>query len=84
MTITAQARFLRAHYHMELKKVYNKIVYADETVNQDNTDVTNTEDVWPKIEDDLKFAVDNLPETWSEVGRVNKWAAKAMLAKANV
>jgi starch-binding outer membrane protein, SusD/RagB family len=80
--ITAQARFLRAYFHMELKKVFNKIIYADENVNPENTNVTNTEDVWPKIVDDLKFAADNLPETWSEKGRVNKWAAKAMLAKA--
>lgn len=80
--IIAQTRFLRAFFHMELKKVFNNIIYADETVNPENTKVTNTTDVWPKIEADLKFAVDNLPETWPEVGRVNKWAAKAFLAKA--
>ncbi|TKK66913.1 RagB/SusD family nutrient uptake outer membrane protein [Ilyomonas limi] len=81
--ITAQARFLRAWYHMELKKVFNNIPYADENVDPQHTDVTNTEDVWPKIEADLQFAVDNLPETWgSEVGRANVWAAKAVLAKA--
>lgn len=82
-TITAQVRFLRAFFHMELKKVFNNIIYADETVSKDNTNVTNTEDVWPKIEADLQFAVDNLPDSWgAEVGRANKWAAKAFLAKA--
>lgn len=80
--ITAQARFLRAHFHFELKKVFNNIIYADETVSPTNIAVTNATDVWPRIEDDLKFAADNLPETFAEVGRVNKWAAKAMLAKA--
>ena len=80
--ITAQARFLRAFYHMELKKVFNNIIYADQSVDPQHTDVSNTVDVWPKIEADLKFAVDNLPETFSEVGRANKSAAKAMLAKA--
>ncbi len=80
--IIAQARFLRAFYHMELKKVFNNIIYAHETVTNENINVTNTVDVWPRIEEDLKFAVDNLPETWSEVGRVNKSAAKAFLAKA--
>ena len=80
--IIAQSRFLRAFYHMELKKVFNKIIYADETVDQKNLNVNNTTDAWPKIEADLQFASDNLPETWSEVGRVNKWAAKAFLAKA--
>src|SRR6185436_791675 len=44
--ITAQVRFLRAFYHFELKKVFNKIVYADETVNKDNIAVSNSTDVW--------------------------------------
>ena len=60
--IIAQARFLRAFFHFELKKVFGNIVYADETVIADNTDVTNTVDVWPKIEADLQFAVANLPK----------------------
>lgn len=80
--ITAQARFLRAYFHMELKKVFNNVVYADESVGPANTDVTNTVDIWPKIEEDLNFAVANLPDTWSEVGRANSWAAKSFLAKA--
>ncbi len=79
--ITAQARFLRAFFHYELKKVFGNIIYADETVTPDNTNQDNKADAWPKIEADLKFAADNLPETWSEVGRANKWAAKALLAK---
>ncbi|QEC68470.1 RagB/SusD family nutrient uptake outer membrane protein [Panacibacter ginsenosidivorans] len=77
--ISAQARFLRAFYHFELKKIFGNIVYADENLTLDNT--TNTTDVWPNIEADLNFAVDNLPETFSDEGRVNKWAAKALLAK---
>ena len=80
--ITAQARFLRAYYHMELKKCFNNIIFADETVNPQNIAVDNSTDVWPKIEADLAFAVANLPATWSEVGRANSWAAKALLAKA--
>ena len=80
--ITAQVRFLRAFYHFELKKIFNKIVYADETVNKDNTGVTNSADVWPKIEADLDFAIANLPATWgTDKGRANSWAAKALKAK---
>jgi hypothetical protein len=79
--IIAQARFLRAYFHFELKKVFGNIIYADESVNPQNTNVSNTVDVWPKLEADLKFAADNLPEKWSEAGRANKWAAKSMLAK---
>lgn len=80
--ITAQAKFLRAFYHFELKKIFNKIIYADENVDPTHTDVTNTEDAWPKIEADLTAAIPDLPETWpGEPGRANSWAAKALLAK---
>lgn len=80
--IEAQAKFLRGFYHFELKKIFNKIIFVDETVNNQNLDVNNSTDVWPKIEADVQFAADNLPESWgSEVGRANKWAAKALLAK---
>ena len=41
----------------------------------------NNQDLWPKIEADFKFALDNLPETQGSVGRVNKWAAAAYLGK---
>lgn len=80
--ITAEAKFLRAFYHMELKKIFNNIIYADETVISTNKNVTNTVDTWPKIEADLNDAIAGLPETQSEPGRANKWAAKAFLAKA--
>ncbi len=80
--ITAQARFLRAFFHMDLKKIFGNIIFADETVSPTNTVVSNATDAWPKINDDLKFAADNLPDTWTEVGRANKWAAKSLQAKA--
>ena len=80
--ITAQALFLRAFYHFEIKKIFNKIIYADETVNPTNINVSNATDVWPKIEADLTAAVANLPDSWpGEPGRANKWAAKALQAK---
>jgi hypothetical protein len=81
-TITAQAKFLRAFYHFELKKIFNKIIYVDETVTPDNLNVSNATDAWPKIEADLNAAASALPDAWpGEPGRANKWAAKALLAK---
>lgn len=80
--IAAQARFLRGHYHIELKLVFGNIPYVDENISPENTNITNTVDAWPMIEADLQYAMDNLPETWPEAGRANKWAAAAMLAKA--
>ncbi len=82
----AQARFLRGHYHFEAKKMWNMAPYIDETIynpsNPNSTKVPNSENIWPKIEADLKFAFDNLPETQTQRGRATKWAAAAMLAKA--
>lgn len=88
--LTAEARFLRAFYHLEAQKMWNYPPYVDETitVTADNLNVPNVDaggafvSIWPKIEADLIFATANLPSSQSQVGRVNKWAAQAFLAKA--
>jgi hypothetical protein len=84
--IVGQARFLRGLYHFELKKVFNKVPYVDETVSYaaGNYNVPNNTDIWPNIEADFKYAADNLPATYSQVGRANKWAAKSFLAKTYI
>ncbi len=79
--ITGESKFLRALFHFELKKIFNKIIYVDETVIVGNNDVTNTKDTWPNIEADLTDAISKLPETQPQIGRANKSAAKALLAK---
>ena len=38
--------------------------------------------IWPEIEADMTYAASNLPATQPNIGRVNKWAAMAFLAKA--
>lgn len=75
-----QARFLRGHYYFELKKMFNKVPWVDEKTT-DPASVTNDADIWGNIEADFKFAMENLPATQGEIGRVNKWAAAAYLAK---
>ena len=80
--IEAQAKFLRAHFYFELKRIFNNTPYVDEnTPATELTEVKNDADLWPKIEEDMLFAYTNLPETQTEVGRVNKWAAASYLAK---
>jgi hypothetical protein len=81
--IKAEALFLRAHYHFEAKKVWGSIPFIDETITYDagNYKVGNETDAWPRIEDDLKFAADNLPESQVQIGRSNRYTAKALLAK---
>lgn len=90
--LQAEARFLRAHFHMEAQKMWNSPPYVDETISFEsgsepvsNVDASgNFINIWPKIEADLQFAIDNLPATQTQVGRVNKWAAMAYLAKAHI
>jgi starch-binding outer membrane protein, SusD/RagB family len=77
----AQARLIRAHHHFEAKKMWNKVPWVDEAVT-DHKGLTNTADIWPKIEADFKFAYDNLPEKMQYRGQANKWAAACYLAKA--
>lgn len=78
--IAGQARFLRAHYYFELKKMWNMVPWIDESTTVFNQ--PNNTDIWGKITDDFKFAYENLPESYKEIGRVNKWAAGAYLAKS--
>jgi hypothetical protein len=82
-SIEAQAKFLRAHFYFELTNGYHMVPYVDETLDYGSgiEDVKNDAEIWDKIEADLKFAVDHLPETQGDVGRVNSWAAKSYLAK---
>lgn len=82
-TIIAEARFLRGHYHFEAKKMWNNVPYLnqDVTYNNQNLNVPNDIDIWPKIEEDFAFASENLPDIQSAPGRANSWAAKAYLAK---
>lgn len=81
--ITAEARFLRGFYHLELKKHFGKIPFIDETIdyNLGNFRVSNAEDSWPAIVGDFQFAYDNLAGSGMQKGRANKWAAGAFLGK---
>ena len=83
LSFEAQAKFLRAHGYFELKRGFGNTPYVDETIDVGSgiEKVKNDVDLYPKIEADLQFAVANLPETQGQVGRVNKSAAKAYLAK---
>lgn len=78
--VAGQARFLRGWYYLDLKKMFNMIPWIDEDAKDVNT--PNDKDIWTDIEADFKFAIDSLPTTQSQIGRVNKWAAVCYLAKA--
>lgn len=86
--VVAEARFLRAHYHFEAKKMWGKVPYIDDKIykasDPNSTKIPNTEDIWPKIEADFEFAANTLPAVQAQKGRATKWAAKAYLAKAKI
>ena len=76
----AEAKFLRAHFYFDLKKNFNNTPYVDEEWDE-ITPVPNNLNLWGFIEEDLQFAFENLPEKQIAVGRANKYAAAAYLAK---
>jgi hypothetical protein len=84
----AELRFLRAHSYFIMKKLYKNIPIFDETASGDDilkvaNDLDNDAS-WNKIVDDFQFAIDNLPETQTELARANKHAAEAYLAKVRL
>jgi len=81
--VTAEARFLRGVFELELAKVFRNVPYVDETVTYvaGNYVVPNTTPIWPHIEADFIAAFSTLPAVQVQVGRANKFAAEAFLAK---
>ncbi len=88
--IEGEARFLRAYYHFELYKVWGNIPYfTEEDVDfiKSNEGVDplgsiNNDPSAPSVINDLKAAVELLPEVQADRGRADKYAARAFLGKA--
>jgi hypothetical protein len=86
----AEARFLRAHFHFQLARVFGDIVPLDHplTTSELMSERAPADVTYALIASDFKFAADNLGnENYStpgntNYGRVTKWAAEAYLAKA--
>ncbi len=81
----AELRFLRGHSHFMLKLLFKKIPYIIEGLSQEETaaisnDVSNDE-LWNTIAEDFIFAYNNLPQSQDEVGRADRNAAAAYMAK---
>ncbi len=81
----AELRFLRAHSHFMLKLLFNKVPFITEDLTQEQILKTandlSSQDLWNKIADDFVFAFDNLQQSQDQVGRADKNAAAAYLAK---
>ncbi|MCW3094277.1 MAG: RagB/SusD family nutrient uptake outer membrane protein [Ferruginibacter sp.] len=84
-TRLGELRFLRAHSYFTMKLLYKNIPIFDENATDEqilktSNDLKN-EEAWNKIAADFQFGIDNLPQSQPELGRVNKFAAQAYLAK---
>ena len=81
----AELRFLRAHSYFTMKILYKNIPVFDETATDEEilktSNVLKNDESWNKIAADFQFAIDNLPISQTELGRANKTAAQAYLAK---
>lgn len=90
----AQARFMRGLWLFEGVKIFGAAIpYVGdaEYASSVNPMASNVDEngnyiyIWNRIVEDLKFAYDNLPDTWTyDQGRYNKWAAAGLLAKVYV
>lgn len=81
----AELRFLRAHSYFTMKQLYKNIPIFDENANSEDilktSNTLSNDESWNKIASDFQYAIDNLPATQPELGRANKLAAQAYLAK---
>jgi hypothetical protein len=71
-----------------LKLLFNKVPFITEDLTQEQILKTSndlsSDALWDKIAADFQFAFDNLPQSQDQVGRADKNAAAAYLAKLNL
>ncbi len=83
--ILGEARFLRAYYYFELVKWFGPVPLKEtrfqlgEETSVPRAPIT---EVYALIEEDLKYAINNLNYTAPEIGRATKGSAQALLGKA--
>jgi len=87
--VEAELKFLRAWFHFQANKIFEKIPYIKTPTELGTTlpeQVPNTDPGWDGIEADLTFAIANLPTTKinGEAGRATKYAAEAVKAQAHM
>ncbi|SKB75630.1 Starch-binding associating with outer membrane [Parapedobacter luteus] len=84
-----ELRFLRGYWYLMVENLFKNIPYIDETVPAEeykfmvNNELSRDE-ILDRIAADFEFAAEVLPETQPEIGRANKYAAYAFLAKTRL
>ena len=87
--VIAEARFLRAYYHLKLLLNWEKIILRDaypKGLSSIDKGVSERSETWDFIIADFAAAADKLPESNSveNIGRATKYTALAYLGKANL
>ncbi|MEE4178378.1 MAG: RagB/SusD family nutrient uptake outer membrane protein [Bacteroides sp.] len=83
----AEAKFLRAYFYFEQVRFFENIPLLTSPISgpsEYNQPQSSPQEVYNQIALDLVEAITDLPESVSEaeVGRVTKWAAQGLLARA--
>ena len=85
----AEMQVIRAHWYFELVRLFNRIPYMDiDLPEKDYPNVRNDEftreEHLDRIANELLDAAADLPETQTQIGRINKRAAMAYAAKVKL
>jgi hypothetical protein len=81
---TAEAKFIRAYCYLDMVRLWEKVPLVI-TPTSDNVEQADPKLTYEQIMSDLRYASDSLPSnvyTSVPSGRITKWAAKALLARA--
>ena len=84
--LVAEMKVLRAHYYFELSRHFNRIPWIDENTpeadySSTRNDVYSRDEILGMIAKELEDAAAVLPESFQDLGRANKYVAKAYAAK---
>ena len=86
--LIAENRFLRAYYYFFLTRAFGGVPMITEPLQPDNFEQprASQDSIYTLIEQDLQFAIDNLPASYSstERGRATSGAAQGLLAKVHL
>ncbi|MDE5635029.1 MAG: RagB/SusD family nutrient uptake outer membrane protein [Muribaculaceae bacterium] len=80
----AQARFFRAFVYFHLAKRYDGCIIYDALPVGSDKAMSTSEEVWDFIQQDLDFAIANLPASWDAAnsGRIDQLMAQAFKSRA--
>jgi starch-binding outer membrane protein, SusD/RagB family len=83
-----EARFLRGLYYFDLVRAFGGVPLVTSTEPPLSVPRATAAEIYDLVEQDLQFAIDNLPEksaySSEDLGRVTKGAARSLLAKVHL